>query len=473
MIGREKEQRVLRELAESDHSQLAVVYGRRRVGKTYMIRETFQYRFTFSHTGVEGGTAQDELFAFWESLRDAGHECGRPSDWWDAFRQLKRLLESAGEAKKTVFLDELPWMDTPKSSFTKALESFWNGWAAARRDIFLVVCGSAAAWMTKNVLQSRGGLFNRASRQIFLEPFTLAECEQFALEKGLALDRRDIACGYMVFGGAAYYWDLLDRGESLSQNIDRLFFAKNGDLVHEFSRLYKSVFANPEPYVAVVTALGAKKAGMTRDEIVKAGGAAGNNGNLTVCLDNLERSGFIRRYPAIGRTKRDSVYQLIDNYTLFHFRFAKDRDGEDAQFWSHSVASPARSTWQGLAFERVCLEHARQIKKALGVAGVATSVSSWRFPGDGFGRRGAQIDLVISRADNVTNLCEIKFCQGEYEIDAEEAEKLRNRVETFRRETGTKGGIHLTFVTPYGVKRNKYWNLVQSEVTLDDLFADA
>ena len=193
MIGREKEQRILRELAESDHSQLAVVYGRRRVGKTYMIRETFQYRFSFSHTGVEGGTAQDELFAFWESLRDAGHECARPCDWWEAFRQLKRLLESSSEAKKTVFLDELPWMDTPKSGFTKALESFWNGWASARRDIFLVVCGSAAAWMTKNVLQSRGGLFNRASRQIFLEPFTLAECERFALEKGLALDRRSAA----------------------------------------------------------------------------------------------------------------------------------------------------------------------------------------------------------------------------------------------------------------------------------------
>lgn len=473
MVGREKEKQILQELAHADHSKLAVVYGRRRVGKTFMIRETFNYRFSFSHTGVENGTMQDELFAFWESLRDAGLACERPGDWWEAFGQLKRHLERCRDDRKTVFLDELPWMDTEKSGFTKALESFWNGWASARRDIFLVVCGSAAAWMTKNVLQSRGGLFNRATRQIFLEPFTLAECERFVQEKGLEMDRGDIVRGYMVFGGAAYYWDLLDRGESLAQNIDRLFFSRNGDLSHEFSRLYKSVFPHPEPYVAVVTALGAKKAGMTREEIVRCGGAAGNNGNLTTCLENLERSGFVRRYSPLGRAKRGSVYQLVDNYTLFWFRFAKDRDGEDAHFWSHAVASPALSTWQGLAFERVCLEHVPQIKAALGVSGVATRVSSWRAQGDAGANRGAQVDLVISRADNVANLCEMKFCGGEYEIDAEEAEKLRNRVEAFRRETGTRGGIRLTFVTPYGVKRNKYANLVQSEVTLEGLFADA
>ncbi len=470
MIGRETEQSVLLELAHSDHSKLAVVYGRRRVGKTFMVRETFQYRFSFSHTGVENGTMQDELFAFWESLRDAGRECNRPHDWWEAFGELKRHLAGCREKRKIVFLDELPWMDTDKSGFTKALEAFWNGWAMARRDIFLVVCGSAAAWMTKHVLQSRGGLFNRASRQIFLEPFTLSECERFVKEKGLEMDRRDIVCGYMVFGGAAYYWDLLEKGESLAQNIDRLFFSRNGDLAHEFSRLYRSVFSSPEPYVAIVTALGEKKAGMTREEIVAAGGASGNNGTLTVCLDNLERSGFVRRYAAVGRTKRGSVYQLIDNYTLFYFKFAKDQDGDDDKFWSHSSASSARKTWEGLAFERVCLEHVGKIKEALGISGVASSVSSWRSVGNGKGRRGAQVDLVISRADNVTNLCEMKFCGGEYEIDAEEAERLRNRVEAFRRETGAKGGIHLTFVTPFGVKRNKYWGMIQSEVVLDDLF---
>ncbi|MBP5320741.1 MAG: AAA family ATPase [Kiritimatiellae bacterium] len=203
MIGRDKEQAILRELVNSDHSELAVVYGRRRVGKTFLVRETFDYHFAFSHTGVENGTLRDELFAFWDSLKDAGHECDRPVDWWTAFAELKASLRKCPDAKKVIFLDELPWMDTRKSGFVKALESFWNGWASARRDIFLVVCGSAAAWMVKNVLQSRGGLFNRASRQIYLQPFTLNECERFVKSKKIEMDRGDIVKAYMVFGGAA------------------------------------------------------------------------------------------------------------------------------------------------------------------------------------------------------------------------------------------------------------------------------
>ena len=472
MIGREKEQSILLELAKSDHSELAVVYGRRRVGKTFLVRETFGYKFSFSHTGVENGTLRDELFAFWDSLRDAGYECERPKDWWTAFGELKEHLRKCPDGKKIVFLDELPWMDTHKSGFVKAIESFWNGWASARRDICLVVCGSAAAWMVKNVLQSRGGLFNRASRQICLQPFTLGECERFVKSKGMEMDRYDIAEAYMVFGGAAYYWGLLEKGESLAQNIDRLFFSRNGDLVHEFTRLYRSVFSNPDPYIAIVSALGVRKAGMTREELVASGGKIANNGNLSKCLDNLERSGFIRRYVPVGRKKNDALIQLTDNYTLFHFKFANKNSGGDESFWSHYHGTPAFSAWDGLAFERVCLAHVDRIKAALGISGVASTVASWRCKRTDGGLSGAQIDLVISRADNVVNICEMKFAKGEYEIDAEEAARMRIRKEAFVRETGFRGGVHLTFVTPYGVKRNKYWNMVQSEVTLDDLFRE-
>lgn len=472
MIGREEEQAVLMELAKSDHSELAVVYGRRRVGKTFLVRETFGYEFDFSHTGVENGTLRDELFAFWDSLRDVGHECERPKDWWSAFGELKAYLRKRPNGKKVVFLDELPWMDTHKSGFVKALESFWNGWASARRDIFLIVCGSAAAWMVKNVLQSRGGLFNRASRQIFLHPFTLGECERFVKSKGVEIARGDVVEAYMVFGGAAYYWGLLEKDESLAQNIDRLFFSENGDLAHEFSRLYRSVFSNPDPYIAVVAALGERKAGMTREDLVASSGKLVNNGNLSTCLDNLERSGFVRRYVPIGGKKNNALIQLTDNFTLFHFKFISENIGGDKSFWTHFRGTPAFSAWEGLAFERVCLAHIDQIRVALGISGVATKVASWRCRGNSEGMRGAQIDLVISRADNIVNICEMKFARGQYEIDADEADRLRNRTEAFRRETGFRGGIHLTFITPYGVKRNKYWNMVQSEVTLDDLFRE-
>ena len=472
MIGREKEQAILKELAKSEHSELAVVYGRRRVGKTFLVRETFNYDFAFSHAGVENGTLRDELFAFWDSLANVGWECERPANWWTAFGELKRYLQKCPEGKKIVFLDELPWMDSHKSGFVKALESFWNGWASARRDICLVVCGSAASWMVKNVLQSRGGLFNRASRQICLQPFTLAECERFVKSRGIEMARRDIIVAYMVFGGAAYYWGLLERSESLAQNLDRLFFSRNGDLAHEFTRLYRSVFANPDPYIAIVSALGERKSGVTREELVASSPRISNNGNLTTCLENLERSGFVRKYCPFSREKKDALLQLVDNYTLFYFKFVKENTDGDESFWSHFNATPACAAWEGLAFERVCLAHIDRIKAALGISGVATKVASWRSRKGDDKTSAAQIDLVIGRADNVANICEMKFTRGEYEIDAEEAARLRNRIEAFRRETDYCGSIHLTFVTPYGVKRNKYWNMVQSEVTLDDLFKE-
>ena len=380
MIGRKYEQRVLRELAEEDESRLAVVYGRRRVGKTYLVRETFANRFAFSHTGVEDGTMKDELFAFWDSLRDFGWECERPGDWFDAFGELKKYLSQLPEGRKIVFFDEVPWMDTRRSGFLKVFEKFWNGWASARHDIFLIVCGSAASWMVKKVLHHRGGLFNRSSRQLYVKPFHLHECELMVAERGLGMDRRDIVSAYMVFGGSAYYWSLLDKSESLAQNIDRLFFFTGGELANEFHRLYRSLFSNPEPYIAIVTALGTKKTGMTRDELAEAGGLS-NNGNLTECLENLELSGFLRRYSVGGNGKRGAVYQLIDNYTIFYFKFVKGNLRKDVHFWSHNLNSPVRYAWEGLSFERVCFEHVECIKAALGISGVVSSVSAWRRSG--------------------------------------------------------------------------------------------
>lgn len=472
MIGRNRERKILMEMAAAKESQLAVVYGRRRVGKTYLVHETFADAFAFTHVGVENGTLQDELYAFWDSLRDFGWTCTRPQNWFDAFAELKRYLEQCPPGRKIVFLDELPWMDTRKSNFLKGLEKFWNGWATGRKDILLVVCGSAASWMTKNVLQNRGGLFNRASRQLYVLPFTLHECEELVKERGLRMDRADILSAYMVLGGAAYYWSLFDAGESLAQNIDRLFFSRTGELANEYSRLYRSVFANPEPYMAVVTALGMKKCGMTRDELVEMGEGIVNNGNLTACLANLEISGFLRKYAVPGHHTRGVIYQLIDNYTLFYFKFVRQNLGKDERFWSHNTTSPVRRAWEGLAFERVCLEHVSGIKRALGILGVETSVYAWRSAGKGSEAHGAQIDLVIDRADRVVNICEMKHSLGEYELTAEEARKLRNRVDAYRREFDFKGNVHLTLVTSGGFSGNKHSGIVQSAVTLDDLFAE-
>ena len=474
MIGRKRELGVIRDCMDADRSRLIVVYGRRRVGKTFLVREAFDYRFTFTHTGLERGGYREQLSEFWNSLkRQWNADCRMPSSWSEAFELLKDAITESKDARKTVFIDELPWMDTRNSGFVNAVESFWNGWASARKDVVMVVCGSAAAWMSKKVLQNKGGLFNRANRTIYLEPFTLAECEAYVEAEGLVMDRKDIVSAYMVFGGAPYYWSLLDRGESLSQNIDRLFFGTRPELAEEFVRLYRSVFSNPEPYIAVVTALGRKKCGMTREEIVAAVPDAGNDGALTAVLRNLETSGFVRRYVETGNVKKGSVFQLIDNYTLFFFQFVQGYAGHDAHRWSNMSNDQRRRTWEGLAFERVCLQHSRQIKVALGIAGVETSESAWRCASRDPDVRGAQIDLVIERGDRVVNLCEMKFAAEKFVIDAEYASRLREKVGAFRRETGVRGNCHLTFVTTYGLRRNSHSGMVQSEVTLDDLFRDA
>ena len=474
MIGRKKELEVIKNCIEADRSRLIVVYGRRRVGKTFLVREAFDYRFTFTHTGLEDGDLYDQLSAFWRSMkRQFKVDCERPTNWVDAFESLKGLISQSQDARKTVFIDELPWMDTRNSGFVSALADFWNGWASARKDVVMVVCGSAAAWMAKKVLHNRGGLFNRANRTIYLKPFTLLECERYLDSEGFATDRKDIVSAFMVFGGSPYYWSLLEKGESLSQNIDRLFFSENAELRNEFSKLYHSVFEHPEMYMAVVETLGTRKAGMTRDEIIEATPGMGSSGALTECLENLERSGFIRKYSETGKVKRGSVYQLIDNFTLFYFRFLKDYNGRDELHWSHLAKDQRRVSWEGVAFERVCLLHSAQIKWALGVAGVASEESAWHRRPSGGGESGAQIDLVIERADRVTNLCEMKFSSEPYSIGKDEADRMRSKVATFKSATGTRNACHVTYVTTYGVLAGKHSSIIQSQVVMDDLFHEA
>ena len=467
MVGRIHEVEALREALIADRSRFVVVYGRRRVGKTFLIREAFDYRFTFSHTGMESGSMSDQLEAFHSSLIDQGMEsCEVPKDWIQAFGLLKRFLKASTDERKVVFIDELPWMDTPRAKFVSALENFWNGWCAARKDVVLIVCGSATSWMIKKVLKNKGGLFNRANRVIYLKPFTLAECEAYVRERGLSMGRRELTEGYMVFGGAPYYWSLLDRSLSLAQNIDRLCFTQGGELTVEFKRLYASVFKRADKHVKVVEALASRKCGMSRDEIVSAVGLK-DSGKLSRILEELEESGFIRIYSPLGRVKRGSIYQLVDAFTLFYLTFMKGRSIARPGCWLDGAGSAERLSWEGIAFERVCMWHEREIRAALGIAGVSANVCAWRSARKS---GGAQIDMLIDRKDGVVNVCEVKFATGEFPIGAKYALELENKLSVLKEETQTEKSLHLTMITISGVKRNEYSYLVHSQVRLDDLF---
>ena len=470
IIGRKEEQQILHSAVQSENSEFVAVYGRRRVGKTYLIRETFGYKFTFQHTGLAKGNTREQLFSFAISLRDAGYDdCPIPKSWLEAFSLLSTYLKNSTDEKKIIFLDELPWMDTPRSNFISAFEHFWNGWASARKDIVLIICGSATSWIINKVINDHGGLHNRVTKQIALQPFTLKECEMFAQSTGLEMSRYQLAECYMVLGGIPYYWSLLEKSMSLSQNIDKIIFAKNGKLSNEFNQLYASLFKSPEQYIDIVTALGKKKVGMTREEIIAATDKY-SNGALSKVLDELEYCGFIRKYNGFDKKSKQAIYQLIDNYTLFYFKFIQQNENNDEHFWSASIDSAMHRAWSGLAFERLCMAHTQQIKAALGIAGVLSNVYSWRKEADETSD-GAQIDLLIDRKDQVINLCEMKYSLSEYIIDAEYEQKLRNKKSVFIDTTNTRKAVHLTMVTTFGIKANAHSGIVQNEITLEDLFS--
>lgn len=471
IVGRKKETELLHAVLQDEYSHFIALYGRRRVGKTYLIRETFGYRFTFQHAGLSNGGMKEQLFAFAASLKDAGYEVRqRPANWLEAFEGLKDLIRQSNEKRKVIFIDELSWMDTQRCDLMTALENFWNGFASARKDIVLIVCASATSWMLSKVVHNKGGLYNRLTEQIHLKTFSLKECEEYVQFAGLALNRTQILQYYMIFGGVPYYWGFLKKGLSLPQNIDALLFEKDAPLKEEFKYLYASVFKNPEVYVRIIETLGMKKVGMTREELIENSGVI-NSGDLTLKLEELESCGFIRKYYAFGRKKKQAVYQLMDCFTLFHYKFLVNPP-TDEHFWTNQMNTPAVNTWMGLAFERVCMEHVEQIKRKLGIAGILTEVNSWYCKADPEkGIAGSQIDLLIARKDQVINLCEMKYSGSEFTVTEKVDRSIRNKISDLSIQTGRKYAIHPTLITTYGLVNNSYANNIQAVITLDDLFA--
>lgn len=470
IIGREHEQKILQQCVESDSPEFVAVYGRRRIGKTFLIKNFFDEKFDFYMTGSYNSSLSNQLDDFHAALEEySGHDWKRPKSWRDAFRMLKQYLSSLHKDKIIVYIDELPWLDTPRSGFIGALELFWNSWGDSQDNLKFIVCGSATTWMTSKLLGDKGGLHNRVNRRIYLAPFNLYETEQMLRFKGVEWDRHEIVECYMTIGGTPFYLAKIDKSQSLAQNIDRLFFHREGELREEYEILFRSLFRESSVYMRVVELLANKATGLTREEIITALNIP-KGGAFSEVLRNLVTCDFIREYNSFGKKERDKLYQLTDLFTLFYLKQVKGNRDADEHFWTNRIDSPAHRAWAGYAFEQVCLHHVSQIKRALGITGVASTISSWTDTRDG--KRVAQIDLIIDRRDQVINLCEMKYSLQEYEITAAYLNTLLNRREIFRAATKTKKALHLTLVTVNGVKHNAQWSRIQNEVTADDLFKD-
>ena len=468
LVGRRSERLVLLDALQSPDAELVAVYGRRRVGKTFLIREVYRDAICFELVGLHGVDVSRQLRAFAELL---GLETP-PADWQRAFEQLRERLSARLQlrrGKQVVFFDEVPWLASRRSGFLAAFEHFWNGWAVKQPKLVVVICGSAASWMLEKVVRQRGGLHNRVTRRIRVEPFSLAEVETLLRSRRVDLGRYQVIELYMALGGIPHYLVQVRAGESAAEAIDRLCFARDGFLRTEFTDLYAGLFEKAERHEAVVRALAARRRGMTRAQLLAATGL-GSGGSITKVLDELEQCGFVAQMPRLGHAKRDAVYWLADHYSLFFLKWIAPHRGSARGAWQRKRASPAWRAWSGLAFEAVCLRHVEAIKRALGIAGVETTEGAWerRAAGD---LDGAQVDLVIERADRSVNLCEMKFSESELVIDKAYARELERKRDAYRQAFGDRKATFLTLISTYGLRVNDHvQRLGIRSLTMDALF---
>lgn len=471
LIGRDKEHAELERCLNSDRSELVIVYGRRRIGKTFLIEEFFDREFDFKYVGAHGMTTRRQLNNFLNVLNSySGKKFSHLSNWDEAFYVLEEYLSSLpADRKRIVFIDEMPWMDSGKSIFVSALENFWNGWAMSQRNIMLIATGSATSWMKDKIVANKGGLHARVTCNLHLSPFTLNETERYLATRGIEWDRYQLTQTYMVLGGVPFYYSLLDPALSLSQNIDRLFFNEGALLKLEFEELYNALFDNADLYTSIVQLLSEHESGMTSKDIFQS--LSSKSSNITKAIKNLERSDMIEKWLQYGNKRRGAVYRLTDFFSLFYFKFLADNLSHDDEWWSNHLDSGNVFDWMGSSFELVCMRHHKQIKSALGIRGMATSLSTWQVkPNKEEGMPGGQIDMIIERADRIIHLCEMKFCMDTYRIKPEYERRLRDRSGLFRELTKTNKTLVHTFITTYGVANGKNRSIVHSEVTMDDLF---
>lgn len=473
LIGREEEQQILQQALVSPEAEMISIIGRRRVGKTYLVRTVYEHQIIFEVSGLQDATGSEQLRNFANQLRKYSGSKVRfppPKDWLDAFFMLVDFLEQLDLSKKAVvFFDEVPWMATHKSGFLKGLSYFWNSWAV-KQNIVVVICGSAASWMIQKILRNKGGLHNRVTKRIRLRPFTLSESETFLASRGIRLDRYQLLQLYMVMGGIPHYLKEIEGGKSATQNIDKICFSENGLLRDEFLSLYPALFKHSDYHTTIIRTLASKPQGLTRLDLVRHSKLT-DGGRISVVLTELDESGFITAYPAFGKKKKGKVYRLTDEYSFFYLRFIEDNLMEHEGIWTSLSQRQSYKIWCGYAFETLCLKHIPQIKQALGIASVYTRSSSFYAQGDGT-QSGIQIDLLIDRNDQSINLVEIKFYDGVFSITKEYAQKLQTKVQRFRELSQTKKHIFLTMITARGMVSNVHSvGLVDLDFDADILFS--
>ncbi|MBQ2070215.1 MAG: ATP-binding protein [Bacilli bacterium] len=478
IVGRQKEIAKLKKLHSSNRFEFVVIKGRRRVGKTFLVDSVFNLKYTFSHTGVsleelngdESGVLKMELSFFHQSLKKYGYVSQEPiRSWIDAFAALEALLESKDNGQRmVVFIDELPWLDTPKSDFISAFSFFLNNYASKKSNLLLIVSGSTNSWLESKFSETYGGFYGRKTKEIKLSPLSLLESKELLIDNGFVISDYEMTKLYMAFGGIPYYLSLLDSDYSLAQNIDDLFFAQDATLKNEFNSLFNAIFRNAKKAQDVVRALSTRQSGLTQAEISEKT-AIPNGGTLSETLKALISSDIIGEYHPFGERGNVHCYKLIDPFCLFFLRFIERCDTLDPTFFQDNQFSQKVSIYHGFAFENLVYYHIAKVKEALGISGVTSDVAALRVDGEK-GEKSTQIDLLIIRKDNVVDMCEIKFYNDAFILKEDYLEHLRNRGALLSSKLKKTQVIENVLISPFGIKRNEYSSYFQKVITLKQLF---
>lgn len=473
IVGREEAKERIKRKLGTPKSDLVAVIGRRRIGKTYLINQVLEKEIIFHFSGLFKGSMPEHLERFGKALNEAqgnNNPITPLLSWFEAFDRLRMYINSKrSKKKKVIFLDEFPWMATNRSRFLTAFTDFWNSYAAKRTDLMVIICGSSASWMINKVLKNKGGLHNRVTERIILEPFTLGETKQLLVKNGVIIPDIEIITLYMAIGGVPYYIDQMQKGESSTQFIDRTCFRKNGVLRLEYDELFASLFDNSDKHHRIIEHLAAHPKGLTRIRLLQLA-QLNSGGGATTILHELQTSGFIEEYIPYGKKKKDSLFKLKDHYVHFYLKYVKGSKEGQKNVWTKISNSPSFQSWSGLAFEQICHEHIDKIKEALKIDGILSTHGAWHTKGNDT-ITGAQIDLLIDRSDNIINLCEIKYSNSLYTITKDYAKVIRHKMAAFNYITKNKKGLFPTMITSYGLSDNMHaQDLIQQSVTADQLF---
>lgn len=482
IIGRHAEKVELSEAFNSSNAEFIAVYGRRRVGKTYLIKNFFQAKkcVYFQMTGIYKGSLDKQLARFSEEVGETfyrGASIKVPTNWMDAFEELRHAIEQVPKNKKiVVFFDELPWMSTRKSGVIPALEYFWNRYWVNDKRVKLIACGSAASWIIKKIIKNRGGLHNRVTRKIKLLPFNLYETSLYLKHVGYQCNHQQTVKLFMAMGGIPFYLNQIKKNYSIDQNIDNLFFNSSGMLFDEFDEVFSSLFEHSEQYKELVTLIGAYKDGIQRSTIDERNKLTGKGGRLTKRLEDLEHAGFISSYIPFGHKKLGMFYRISDEYCYFYLKWIEPiknqlKQNRTTKYWKSITNTPGYFGWLGYVFENICYKHISQIKKTLHI-GESCLASPWRYiPRKDTKENGVQIDLLFDRDDDAITVCEIKYTDKPFPIDKQYAERLKQKIEVFKKVVRTNKQIFLTMISANGLKKTNYIkDMIDGVVILDDLF---